>query len=474
MSPRTGFLRGNPPRLLWGGMAFALALAGVARSGAADANEEVEAIYSRPSHGYQRTRLEDGSFRAETYTFEKGEFWGGEISDDSIDHLAYAEVIRTIAGPLAGQNYLPAHDPQAAQLRIVVSWGTTIAPEHRSMSMANQQLEDAQGRSPSMSDTIGGSMQDAELNGVANTDGGGGFRTSLNPGFDPGAAKTAQGRIVQAEVTAALRQTENDSAQWALAGAANAQMLGYPSMAAEELQRYRYFVVLQAYDNQTKAQGSKRKLLWESRISISEHRNRFDKRLASMVQNAAPYFGQDSQGLRHRDLPAGHVEIGEIRSLDDVTAATGAALAPDGSRVAYLRTERFRRRLVIVDLEHPGHLTFGDVPNLGAIPTEFAWSDDGHVGVTLSSNESYTFDAAGHRTDAWSPPVRARADPDVGKVLAAVAAKFPHRAVVVCGGDQAGDRFLLQISGGESPARYYVFDRANDVILDVGRASHSP
>lgn len=467
-------------RRLWTGLAAVLGLTAVAPVRAAEANEEVEAVYSRPSHGYKRTRLEDGSFRAETYTFQKGEFWGGEIADDSIDHLAYAEVIRTITGPLAGQNYLPAHDAQAAQLRIVVSWGTTVAPEHRSMSMADQTLELAQGGSKGMNATING-IQHGALSGADNTFGGGVYGSSPFPGFVPfegGATSSAadheQERIIQDRVTSALFEVATDSAQWVVTGANDAQMLGYPSMAAEELQRYRYFVVLLAYDNQPRARASKPKLLWETRLSISEHRNRFDKQLAAMVQNAAPFFGQDSQGLVHRDVPAGHVEIGDIRSLDDVTAAAGAALAPDGSRVAYLRSERFHRRLVIVDLDHPGHVAFGDVPNLGAIPTEFAWSDTGHVGVTLSSNESYTFDAGGHRADTWSPPARSRANPDVGKVLPAAAAKFPHRAVVVCGSDQAGDRFLLEVSGGEGPARYYVFDRANDVVVDLGRTTRSP
>jgi hypothetical protein len=354
------------------------------------------------------------------------------------------------------------------------------------MSMADQRLELAQGGSKSMGATIGG-IQEGELSGGANTFGGGAYGSSPFPGLSPfegGVGSSGRGqdasdheqeRVLQDRVASAQSEVALDSDQWMQTGAATAHMLGYPSLDAAELQRYRYFVVLLAYANQPAAPGSKPKLLWETRFSISEHRNRFDEQLAAMVQNAAPFFGQDSQGLVHRDVPAGHVEIGEVRTVDDVTAATGAALSPDGSRVAYLRSERFHRRLVIVDLENPGRVVYGDVPNLGAIPTDFAWSDAGHVGVTLSSNESFTFDASGRRTDKWSPPAAGSgAGAAVGKVLPVAAAKFPPRAVVVCGSDRAGNRFLLEVSGGEGPARYYVFDRVNDVLVDVGRTARSP
>ena len=34
-----------------------------------------------------------------------------------------------------------------------------------------------------------------------------------------------------------------------------------------------------------------------------------------MALNASPYFGQSSNGLTHKPLPEGKVEIGELKSL---------------------------------------------------------------------------------------------------------------------------------------------------------------
>jgi membrane-bound lytic murein transglycosylase len=87
-----------------------------------------------------------------------------------------------------------------------------------------------------------------------------------------------------------------------------------------ELEEDRYFVVLTAFDYQTLVSKKKTKFLWEVRFSIREHGTAFDDRLAGMVAKASDYFGRDSGGLRHVDLPEGKVEIGPVKSLGVVTA----------------------------------------------------------------------------------------------------------------------------------------------------------
>jgi hypothetical protein len=37
-----------------------------------------------------------------------------------------------------------------------------------------------------------------------------------------------------------------------------------------------------------------------------------------MVKNASKYFGQDSHGLLHEELPEGRVEVGKIEELGTV------------------------------------------------------------------------------------------------------------------------------------------------------------
>jgi hypothetical protein len=59
----------------------------------------------------------------------------------------------------------------------------------------------------------------------------------------------------------------------------------------------------------------KSKMLWEARFSIREHGNAFDSRIAGMAELASNYFGRDSKGLHHEDIPEGKVEIGTVKSL---------------------------------------------------------------------------------------------------------------------------------------------------------------
>ena len=55
----------------------------------------------------------------------------------------------------------------------------------------------------------------------------------------------------------------------------------------------------------------KHKLLWETRFSISERRNQFDKALPLMAKFASQYFGQASNGLVRTRVPEGNVEVEE-------------------------------------------------------------------------------------------------------------------------------------------------------------------
>jgi len=86
-----------------------------------------------------------------------------------------------------------------------------------------------------------------------------------------------------------------------------------------EVEEDRYFVVLMAYDFQEMMHKKKSKLLWEVHMSIREHSNEFDKRLNSMVDDASQYFGQNSGGLTHAELPEAHVEVGPVKSLGEVS-----------------------------------------------------------------------------------------------------------------------------------------------------------
>jgi hypothetical protein len=85
-----------------------------------------------------------------------------------------------------------------------------------------------------------------------------------------------------------------------------------------EIEENRYFVVLMAYDFQLLWKQKKHKLLWETRFSIREVNHQFDRDLPSMAHYASQYFGQDTRGLVRKEVPLGHVEIGEMKALGEV------------------------------------------------------------------------------------------------------------------------------------------------------------
>jgi hypothetical protein len=269
--------------------------------------EEFEAVSSRESPDYIRAKLPDGTYKVETYAFGTGGYWSGPLDDKTIDRLGFMEVARTIAIPLANQQFLCSTDPKATKLLIMVYWGTTFAPEHASDSPVYQHLMDAN----AVLDRKG-APKTGKFGGALNMEG--------DPDFDA--------------VTVAIAAVQAENRMRDLSDRRNAMMLGYDSLweatfdapngtplelrkrdMLNELERDRYFVVLMAYDFQLLWKQKKHKLLWETRFSIDEHHNAFDKQLATMALDASKYFGQDSKGLTHELLPEGHVEIGNVKSL---------------------------------------------------------------------------------------------------------------------------------------------------------------
>jgi len=269
---------------------------------AADGVEGVTAVASKVSGDYVRTKLPDGSFQPEFYVFGEGGKCGGEIDDATIDKLHFMDVARVIAVPLAGQKYVSARDPSRTRLLIMVYWGTTAVPGPTSDSTAYGNFGNAQ----------------ADL------------RRDLNPLYQvPKAIQNA----AMSELSAATLTLNMENRQRDLTDFANALMLGYDSEGVigteygsyvrgtafqtnrddlvSEIEENRYFVVLMAYDFQLMWKERKHKLLWETRFSISERRNAFDKALPVMAQYASQYFGQASRGLERTRVPEGKVEVRE-------------------------------------------------------------------------------------------------------------------------------------------------------------------
>ena len=267
--------------------------------------EGFAAVSSRVSKDYVRTKSPDGSFQAEGYTLADAGHLNGPIRDASFDRVSFQDVARSLVGPLAAQGYVPAKDVANQRLIILVYWGTTHVPDPFSGSPGYRSYQNAK------------SSLDHQGNGTANT---------LN------------GPAVRATLGAAEQQMAAENMLRNQIDLRNAQLLGYDSEGLvgtdlgalaghtgvtgalqdeliSEVEDTRYFVVLMAYDAQVFLKEKKRVLLWETRFSISEAHNFFDRALPKMAQYASNYFGQDSKGLMRKPVPKGRVEMGEPKQV---------------------------------------------------------------------------------------------------------------------------------------------------------------
>jgi hypothetical protein len=281
--------------------------------------EGITAVSSKVSRGYVRERLPGGAPKPESYAFAEGGKWAGELSDPTIDKLKFLDVAKVIAAPLAARAYVPARDPRSTKLLIMVYWGTTAVPPPTSESIALEKMQAAQENlnkylvtsnvDPRTKVPMGMSyMVDAALDQVTTatmlvnmenrekdkTD----FLNAKMLGYDdPGLVGTERGNYVRGTALAVLRDD-----------------------LYREIEENRYFVVLLAYDFQKLWREKKHDLLWETRFSISERHNAFDKALPAMVQYASRYFGEDSGGLLRDRIPEGRVDLGDVKSLGEVEA----------------------------------------------------------------------------------------------------------------------------------------------------------
>jgi len=293
--------------ILAAGLVAILALAPASR--AADyVVDGVEAVNSRVAPDYIRARTPDGHLQPEYYSFGKGGVWGGPISDESIDHMSFLDVAHVIAPALAAEKYLPSTDPVLTRLLIMVYWGTTGVAEslENSVAVANYQAAannpDLTSTSISVKNAAMAQMSEAlTMLSMTNRlrdqiD----FKNAAMLGYDSeGTIGTDYGRYISH--TALGTRARDDVA---------------------EIEMNRYFVVLMAYDFQLLLKQKKHKLLWETRFSINEGHNRFDRALPVLAQFASQYFGQPSKGLQRSRVLEGKVEIGAptmVNFIDDPT-----------------------------------------------------------------------------------------------------------------------------------------------------------
>jgi hypothetical protein len=311
---RAGLVRKLP-------VAFALLFGLQFLVGSARGSDDIVAVYSIVAPGYTRPVLPGGGFKLETYAFGDGGNRGGVQKDPTIDRLSFTDIARTLAPTLSGQNYVAGStsDPSKTNLLIMVYWGTTIGTDDTSSSAAYQ---------------IAQSLVPPPAMALPPPPGGGGPPPMEHDGRD---AAVQEANAVKAANDSALQQSlmltqmanrQRDRQNWE-----NAAILGYfdemkgmeglkltalgsrRQDVVDEVEESRYYVVLMAYDFQLLLRHKQRKLLWETRFSIRQRRNDFSKELAAMAESASRFFGQNSDGLRHKNMRDTHVDLGEFKII---------------------------------------------------------------------------------------------------------------------------------------------------------------
>lgn len=239
----------------------------------------------------------DGRAVAQTYTFMRGHYFGGQWRLKGLESVTFEELLPALATGLAQQNYLPARSAAGADLVVVVHWGVTdiyedpVAAEDR-IAELNQRLGQvtAAGRSGALPD-VGG----------------------LNE---------------------TLRDMENSTISQRRAIERNAALLGYATSLVRERRRAqsstdeermnvdlnesRYFVVLMAYERLPAATDRKPGLLWVTRVSVRALGTNFLEAFPVLVHAGGQVFGRNLDGLVRVQPKAAvpGVELGELKVLE--------------------------------------------------------------------------------------------------------------------------------------------------------------
>lgn len=266
------------------------------------------AVYGRIGNGYKRERLADGSFKPEYYALANGGRIAGTGSDVTVDRIAYSEVAQIAARLLSRQNYHYAQSKEQAKLMIVLHWGTTLAFNSGNYSQTVNQVAQAMaGSGPQGMGSIERDMSAVPSDGAAE---GELLKLMME--------NRARDRI-NADNARVLGYIDdinesNDIRRWAGGGDRYNDLIG-------DVEESRYYIVISAYDFDQLVNHNKRKLMWQTRVSVRAPANRFDDSFAAMLKSAAPYFGRDSGRLIRGEESKGVVELGDLEFLGEAKEA---------------------------------------------------------------------------------------------------------------------------------------------------------
>lgn len=266
------------------------------------------AVYGRVARDYKRVPNPAGGYEPEYYALANGGRLEGTGSDVTVDRVSYAEVATVAMRLLVQQNYHYAQSRDQAKLLLVLQWGSTIAPN--GMNYAQSVNQAAQALASNGPQGMG----------------------SLDRGMAAQAgSEEMEGQLIHLMMENRARDRINE---------ANARVLGYIDDINDsndirrwagggdrydgliaDVEESRYYIVISAYDFPELVNHERKKLLWQTRVSVRAPGNRFDDSFAAMLKGASKYFGRDSGRLIRGEESKGEVELGDLKFLGEAKDA---------------------------------------------------------------------------------------------------------------------------------------------------------
>jgi hypothetical protein len=265
------------------------------------------ALYARVGNGYQREQLKNGTFKPEYYALGNGGRIAGTSGDLTVDRVTYPMVAEIAMRLLGQQNYHYAQSKEQAKLLLVLQWGSTIAPNGINYGQAvNQVARIMSGGGPAQ-----GMGSFENIANAADSALGGPFEDMmimlLMENRERDKINAANARVLG--YFDDLNES-NDIRRWAGGGDRYNDLIG-------DVEESRYYIVISAYDFPELEKQGKKKLLWQTRVSVRTPGNAFDDSVVAMMKSASKYFGQDSGRLIRHEESKGTVELGDLKFLGE-------------------------------------------------------------------------------------------------------------------------------------------------------------
>ena len=148
--------------------------------------------------------------------------------------------------------------------------------------------------------------------------------------------------------------------------------------------------------------------------------------------------------------------------------ADAASMAPDGVRIAYVQSDGPMVRIVVVNLDEPSRTLYFNLGETFTDPVSIFWNTSRDVELRTGSKSYARFAVDPQRTgetyNADGPllPVLNEA-----AIIAELRHKLPHRSVEILNWDNGKRRVLILAETNGKRGRYFVYDRACDLLFEV-------